>query len=240
MMLGRKGRVAKFVMIKSCRIALALLAAILSHSTIMKISVLFLFAFLFCIRAKSFCQNSLLTTYKTYFYKDLKSWTYSFVNFKLSDFKSSDTIKFGNVSFGDTNNINDFYELYKPGLSFSSDSSKFIDIYSYWLNLEKKGKKIVANPEVDQAIFLCDLKNNKWTRVFFCGVSTRIDEAIWLTNKRFILAGTFTDENNLLHPKVLIGDVTKKFIYVYTDNLSVSSKTGYTPIKLKNLNIQDL
>ena len=205
----------------------------------MKILILFLFAFLFCASTNSFCQNSMLTTYKTYFDKDLKNWTHSFTNFKLFEFKPSDTIKFENIPFGDTKNLQAFYRLYKPGLTFSADSSKFIDIYSYWLNLEKKGNKIVDNPEVDQAVSLCDLKKRKWTRIFFCGVSTRIDEVIWLTKTKFILAGTFSDDSNLFHPKVFIGDITKRILYVYADNLSVSNKTRYIPSKLKRLNILD-
>ena len=205
----------------------------------MKVSIILLFAFLFTSTAGSFCQSSLLTSYKSYFDNDLKNWTHSFKNFRLSEFKLSDTIKFETSLFGDTNSLNDFYELYKPGLAFSADKSKFIDIYSYCLNLEKKGNKIFDNPEVDQAVSLCDLKNNKWTRIYFCGISTRIDEVVWLTKTKFILAGTILDENsNLFHPKILIGDITKQVLLVFVDNLSVASKNGYTSLKLKKLNIQ--
>jgi len=148
-------------------------------------------------------------------------------------------MKFENIPFGDTVNIKDFYELYKPALSFSPDSDKFIDIYSYWLNLEKKGSKIVDNPEVDQAISLCDLRNNKWTRIFFCGFSVRIDEAVWVTKTKFILAGTIIGDNDSFHPEVIIGDIPKQTLFAYIDSLSVLNKNGYIPIKLKKLNIQN-
>jgi hypothetical protein len=205
----------------------------------MKISITILISFLFCCATNSFCQNTDLTAYKNYFDSDLKGWTNSFKDFQLSRFKLIDTTKFENLPFGDTGDLKEFYKLYKPALSFSGDNTQFLDIYSYWLNLEKKGNKVVSNPEVDQLVSLCDLKNNKWTRIFFCGLSTRIDEAIWLTNTKFILAGTLLDENNVFHPEILIGDTTKQIFIVYSDSSSVARKIGYTSTKLKKLNIQD-
>lgn len=194
---------------------------------------------MFYCRTNSFCQTTDLTAFKNYFDNDLKDWTKSFKDFKLSGFKLTDTIKFENFPFRDTGNLKEFYKLYKPALSFSGDKSKFLDIYSYWLNLEKKGNKVVSNTEVDQLVSLCDLKNNKWTRIYFCGLSTRIDEAIWLTNTKFILAGTLLDENNVFHSKVLIGNITKQLLIVYVGNKSEATKAGYTSTKLKKLNIQD-
>jgi len=194
---------------------------------------------LFCCGTNSFCQNADLTAYKKYFDNDLKDWAKSFKDFNLSKFKLTDTIGFENLPFGDTSNLKDFYKLYKPALSFSSNKTQFLDIYSYWLNLEKKGNKVIANPEVDQLVSLCDLRNNRWTRIFFCGLSTRIDEALWLSNSKFILAGTSLDENNIFHPKVLIGDTKNQSFLVYADTMAESTKTGYTSSKLKKLNIQD-
>ena len=203
----------------------------------MRVSTLLFFSIF--ITTCSFSQSTSLTPYKIYFDNDLKNWTQSFKNFKLEKFKISDTIKFERISYDDTKNLKRFYALYKPALSFSPDSSQFIDIYSYWLNLERKGNKIVANVEVDQAVSFCDLKNNKWTRIFFCGYSTRIDEVLWIDNANFILAGTFLDDKSLFHPQILIGNKTKKTLFVYTDSSIVATKMAYTSTKLKKLNIHD-
>ena len=205
----------------------------------MKISTVFLFSLLLSFGTNSFGQTHDLTTYKKYFDNNLKEWTKSFKNFQLSNLKFTDTIHFENLPFRDTNSLTEFYELYKPALSFSNDKTKFIDIYSYWLNLEKRGGKVIANTEVDQLVSLCDLKDNNWTRIFFCGLSTRIDEVVWVTNAKFIIAGTLLDENNIFHPKVLIGDTIKQTLLVYVDIKSVATKAGYTSTKLKKLNIQD-
>ena len=203
----------------------------------MKISIII--SFLFFCGTNSFCQIADLTAYKNYFDNDLKDWTKSFKDFKLSTFRLTDTTNFENLPFRDTSDLKEFYKLYKPALSFSSNKTQFLDIYSYWLNLEKKGNKVISNAEVDQLVSLCDLKNNRWTRILFCGLSTRIDEALWLTNTKFILAGTLLDENNIFHPKVLIGDTDKQILLVYLNDESVALKTGYTSPKFKKLNIQD-
>ena len=205
----------------------------------MKNSITILISFLFFCTTNSFCQDSDLTVYKNYFDHDLKNWTKSFKDFKLSRFTLTDTTNFENLPFRDTTDLKEFYKLYKPALSFSSNKTQFLDIYSYWLNLEKKGNKVISNAEVDQLVSLCDLKNNRWTRIFFCGLSTRIDEALWVTNTTFILAGTLLDENNIFHPKVLIGDIEKQILLVYLNDESVALKTGYTSPKFKKLNIQD-
>jgi len=198
----------------------------------------FLFMVLF-ITTNSFSQNNSLIGYKTYFDNDLKSWAQSFKNFQLAEFKISDTISFENIPFADTKDLKNFYKLYKPALSFSLDSSQFIDIYSYWLNLEKEKNKFIANVAIDQAVSLCDLKSNKWARIFFCGYSTRIDEALWISNTTFILASTILDDKSVFHPKILIGDASKKKFFIYTDNLSEANKPNYTSAKLKKLNIQE-
>lgn len=205
----------------------------------MKTPFIILFTVLLLISNNSFCQRISLVSYKTYFDKDLKSWTLTFKNFRLSKFKLTDTTRFEKLPFDSIKNLKEFYKLYKPALTFSTDHNLFIDIYSYWLNLEKRGNKIVTNTDVDQAVSLCDIKNNKWIRIFFCGYSTRVDEVIWLTNTRFILAGTEMDGANVFHPKIFIGDIKAQRFLIYKDSLSAANKSGYTSPKLKRLNIQD-
>lgn len=205
----------------------------------MRLSITILISFLFCFCTTSFSQDARLASYKTYFDNNLEEWTRSFKDFKLSDFRFTDTAEFEDLPFRDTTNLKEFYELYKPALSFSIDNTKFLDIYSYGLNLEKKGSKVVANEDIDQLVSLCDLRKNKWMRIFFCGLSTRIDEAVWITNSKFILAGTSSGEDNVFHPKILVGDTNSRILLIYDDNETVATKDGYTSPKYKKLNIQD-
>src|SRR5262245_19650466 len=105
-----------------------------------------------------FGQKNDLSIYRSHFDNELKLWTKTIKDFKLSSFKLSDSIPFENLEYDDIKNLKEFYSIYKPALTFSKDSSKFIDIYSYELNLEKKGNKIIySGSEVDQAISLCNI-----------------------------------------------------------------------------------
>jgi hypothetical protein len=210
----------------------------------MKHSIYFMFAGLsFLIAKNSFGQKDELTIYKPYFDNQFKSWTQTFKHFSLSSFQKRDSIPFENIEYMDIKELPHFYFIYKPALTFSKDNTQFIDIYSYWLNLEREGKKIVSNGgEVEQAITLCNLKTKKWTRILFCGSTSRIDEVYWVTNTKFILAGTERDEDedDLFYPKIYIGDTKKKkFLALNTiDSSCVSNEKYYASPKLKKLNIQ--
>jgi hypothetical protein len=134
-----------------------------------------------------------------------------------------------------------FYSIYKPALTFSKDSNKFIDIYSYELNLEKKGGKIVySGSEVDQAISLCNIKTKRWTQILFCGYSLRIQEVIWLTNTKFMLVGSVQTEESKYLPVIYIGDITNSSFEIFSSSDSnCHQNIGYESPKLAKLNIQE-
>src|ERR1700754_4782476 len=83
-----------------------------------------------------FSQANDLLKLKDYFEGDLKSWTNSFYNFKLADFRIVETIEFSQYQQKDFNYYNDFLSVYKPILTYSPDSFQFIDIYSVQLNIQ--------------------------------------------------------------------------------------------------------
>ena len=191
---------------------------------------------------KSFSQNKYLTAYKSYFDSSLKDWRNSYWNFQLSAFMISDTLSFENIPFGDIKSLKGFYDLYKPSLAFSPDSNKFIDLYSYQLNLERKRNKLIANAEVDGAVSLCDLKTKNWIRIYFLGVSSRIEEALWISKAKFILAG-YNEEDQVgkFQPMILIGDINKEKLFLYNDldKSCIAKKSGYIPSGLKNLKFEN-
>jgi len=201
---------------------------------------LFIIAFLILSSQISFSQTDSSTNYKSYFEKQLKAWTRSYNNFQLSDFHLTDSSKFENTPFGDIKDLKEFYRKYKPALSFSPDSNQFIDLYSYQLNLEWKGKKLVASTEVDQAISLCNLKTKKWMRIFFRGASSAIEDAIWISNTKFILVG-YEHYDDKFRPVIFIGNTLKQMLYVYKtpDENCFGKKDGYTSQKLKALKFEE-
>ena len=201
----------------------------------------FFLALIFLSNKGSFGQKNNLSIYKSHFDNELKSWTKTINDFKLSLFKPTDTIPFGNLDDNNIKNLNDFYSIYKPALTFSKDSNKFIDIYSYELNLEKKGNKIVySGSEIDQAISLCNIKTKKWTQILFCGYSLRIQEVIWLTNIKFMLVGSVENEESRYLPVIYIGDIANNSFETFTSSdPKCFQNEGYESPKLAKLNIQE-
>lgn len=189
---------------------------------------------------RSFGQKDNLSIYKTHFEKDLKAWTKTISDFRLSSFRPTDTLSFGNSVEHDLKNLKDFYSIYKPALTFPKDGNKFIDIYSYELNLEKRGNKIVySGSEVDQAISLCNIKTKRWTQILFFGYSLRIQEAIWLSDTKFMLLGSVQNESKY-RPVIYIGDMIKDSFEVFmSDDPNCFQAEGYNSPKLSKLNIHE-
>ena len=199
----------------------------------------FLLALMFFHGENSFGQKSNLSIYESHFNNEFKGWIKTINNFRLSSFKLKDSIAFENLEYNDIQNLEDFYSIYKPVLTFSKDNNKFIDIYSYLLNLEKKGNKIVySGSDVDQAISLCNVSANKWTRILFCGQSLRIQDATWLTDTKFMLIGALQNEKSKYQPVIYIGDLTNNSfeIFASSDQDCLQWK-GYDSAKLAKLNI---
>jgi hypothetical protein len=201
----------------------------------------FFLTLIFLSSKSSFGQKTNLSIYKSHFDNELKAWTKTISNFKLSSFKTTDTISFGNLDYYDIKSLKEFYSIYKPVLTFSKDSNKFIDIYSYELNLEKKDNKIVySGSEVDQAISLCDIKMKRWTQILFCGYSLRIQEVIWLTNTKFMLVGSVQNEESKYLPVIYIGNMTNNSFEIFSSgDPNCHQNEGYGSPKLDKLNIQE-
>lgn len=201
----------------------------------------FFLILIFLSGKNSFGQKNNLSIYQSHFDNELKAWTKTINNFKLSSFKPTDTISFGNEDYNNIKSLKGFYSIYKPALTFSKDSNKFIDIYSYELNLEKKGNKIVySGSEVDQAISLCDIKMKRWIQILFCGYSLRIQEVIWVTNTKFMLVGSVQNEASKYPPVIYIGDITSNSFEIFSSSdPNCQQNKGYDSPKLAKLNIQE-
>ncbi|MFN4285045.1 MAG: hypothetical protein ACK4E8_03685 [Lacibacter sp.] len=190
----------------------------------------------------SFGQDKNILQYKKYFDQELKQWTKSFSNFNLSDFKVEDTLHFDNNYEQDFNSYRKFLSIYKPIITYSTDSSKFIDIYSYQINLEKKGAYFKANPDIDQAVLLCYPKTKYWNRIYFGTSSQWIDEVIWISKTKFILVGIIKSEDEKKKPLLLFGDTNKQTLIkiISINKNSFQNDKGYSSPKLKKLHIKGL
>ncbi|MCB9261468.1 MAG: hypothetical protein H6607_03760 [Flavobacteriales bacterium] len=187
-------------------------------------------------------QDKNLLSYKNCFDNELKEWVATFDNFNLSSFNVKDTVAFDGDYEQDSNYLKTFLDIYKPIITYSPDSTLFIDIYSYQLNLEKNGKYYYASPDIDQAILLFDNQKKYWNRIYFGTNSRWIDEVIWVSCNEFIMVGITKNLEDKKTPLILIGNVDKRtmLMYMTSDQNCFQTDTGYSSYKLKHINIKGL
>jgi hypothetical protein len=184
-----------------------------------------------------------LSDYKSYFLKNLKNWTISYSNFQLSSFNASGTTDFSSAEDFDTTTSEwkEFYALYKPALTFSGDGRKFLDIYSYDLNLTIKGNKIVANYSGEQTAELYDFVTGKTSRILFCGISEQIQDVIWTEDSKFILVGREIEDKDKVYPIIYLADLTQRKITCFrcSNKLCIENKNTYSSRKLNRIKYQE-
>lgn len=171
--------------------------------------------------------------------KSLDKWISSFEGFSIDSFKLVSKSHFEQEEYREVNNMENFYELYKPALVFSPDSSMFIDLISYGITLEKKGKKIIAIGDVDQSVTLCNLQKNEWKRVVSFGPSAGMEEAVWVSPTKFVIAGTMQDDNGRLMPVILSGNAVTKSFRWFEATVYRPGGINYEPSGMKKLKIDE-
>ena len=154
--------------------------------------------------------DTTLSAVQPFIEKELALWVQSFKNFHIDSFHQVDKRGFQENDYGDMATMEQFYSFYKPSLSFSTDSSQFIDLYSSGVSLEKRGKKIIAIGDVDQAVTLCNTKTKNWKSIISFGPSAGIEEALWVSPTKFILAGSMQNDEGKHQPILLMGDTNEK------------------------------
>jgi hypothetical protein len=205
----------------------------------MNIARYYIFICIILFAGKAFGQQSNINQYQPYFSRELRDWVNTYKNFRLSEFKRKDSLPFENGEKQDFRKMKAFMSIHKRILTFSADSTRFIDIYSDQLHISKEGNHYVANPDDGGAVFLCDKKSRYWNRVCYNSMGQWIEEAIWISKTKFILAGIWKNKAQERMPLILVGDVSKQTLYEYTSsNNSCSQTVGYDSPKLKRMKIQ--
>jgi hypothetical protein len=92
----------------------------------------------------------------------------------------------------------DYYKKYGRFFVYNSDSSKFIDLFSYYLiiKVDKNGRLHRGGTEADQEVAVIDARSQKRYRVFFCGTPCFVAKAVWLGNEEIALIGLTTEEDD--------------------------------------------
>jgi hypothetical protein len=183
--------------------------------------------------------DTVLSGVKPLIEKELGKWMQSFKNFHIDSFHQVAVPVFQENDYNDIADLNQFYTLYKPSLSFSPDSSKFIDLFSNGITLEKKGKKIIAIGDVDQAVTLCNLKTKNWKSIISFGPSASMEEALWVSPATFLLAGTMQNDEGKQEPVILLGDTGKKSFRWFEAKLIRDESAKYEASGLGKLKIDE-
>lgn len=202
---------------------------------------LFVFFFLVVINPLQ-AQNLKVEDLKVLVNKNIPEWTTSFKNFNWNDFLKVDSIAdFEKVQKQSFKDLKKFQNIYNPIISYSENKDKFIDIYSYQLNLEKKNGKYYSIIDVGQAIYLCDIRNNYWERIAYNEYSKNFDDVIWVNENEFLLVGSERNENNKNSPILYIGNLKNQSfeIVINTNEKCIQKESFYKSRKLKNIQIEN-
>lgn len=126
------------------------------------------------------------------------------------------TLSFDDAEQKDFNNYNSFLATYKPLLHYNSRGSTFVDIYTYQLNLHKKGNVYYTSPSHEQAVYLCIPRGKYWNRIYFTSEQIWIEEAAWVSATTFILTGAALCGENKRAPIFFLCDIVSNTIIRYT------------------------
>lgn len=90
------------------------------------------------------------------------------------------------------------YDLYQPYLIYSPDGSHFLDLYSYFIILEKnqRGERVSQGTNVDTEASVVDLNQNTKKRLLFFGPLVTLEDGFWMDNRLLVIAGLVEDTEN--------------------------------------------
>ena len=183
--------------------------------------------------------DSSLAPVKATIEKELRDWAQSFTGFQMDSFRLAQVNPFEGTPEAAPDNLPQYFELYKASLIYSPDSSQFIDLFSYGISLEKKGKKIIAIGDADQAVVLFNRASNEGKRLLSFGPSAGIEEAVWTSTSTFILAGSFTNDEGKPTPVLLLGDTQKKTLRWFESAITRPESATYRSGVMKRLKIDE-
>ena len=137
-------------------------------------------------------------------------------NIDWTRFRMTNTWSIDTLNYRPFRPAKDFYKVYGPYLKYSPDSSMFIDIDSYNIDIEKdkNGHSTATDMGPDFEVSLVNTRSHSKARLLFFGPGSTIADAYWLNDDELILIG--------VHDQ---GDSTGKTAAAWKYNLS--EKTFY-------------
>ncbi len=98
-------------------------------------------------------------------------------------------VRLDDLDFGDS--LAQMFHVYSP------DRTKFVDLDTYLEPSRDEQGRLRLYFEPDQEVMLVDLKKKKGLRLLFFGTCCgAVDDAFWVSNDAFVLAGSLSDETS--------------------------------------------
>lgn len=119
-----------------------------------------------------------------------------------------------------------FYDAYGRFIKYSPDSTKFVDLDSYSVQIKKdgKGQWQATELELDTEVSLVDLKTGKKTRLLFSGPEGSVEDALWLDKDNIALIGVTEGDSLDKVAAVWKINIPTKSFYIYELNDSAVAK----------------
>ena len=119
-------------------------------------------------------------------------------SFDWSRFKYKSSYEQDSLLVQDFKPAKNYYSNYGPFLKYSPDSTRFIDLDSYNIEIRKdsRGKLIGTAGGPDTEVSLIDPKSGKSKRLLFMGPGGSVEDAFWTTNNELVIIGTQENEEN--------------------------------------------
>jgi hypothetical protein len=138
-------------------------------------------------------ENSISTLNNSGIYKFAKekSPEFEWKNFELVRFWKVDDAARSEKFLPEKN----YYQAYGSFLKYAPDSSRFIDLDSYNIDIRrnKDGKLIGYEQGPDVEVSLIDLNKKEKKRLLFLGPGNSVEDATWIDNDNLLLIGTAVD-----------------------------------------------
>ncbi len=150
--------------------------------------------------------------------------------FNIKNFKASGVTVHLNAledaTTGDVSLMEGFYPL----LSFSPDSSQFIDLWSYnqLIETNKAGEKMVIGGDPDQEVAWVNKKTGTKKQLMYNGPQQVVETADWINNQSILLGMVNVNENNTeWTPEILLFNFSDSTFtnFRLIKNLSVEKMT---------------
>jgi hypothetical protein len=137
----------------------------------------------------------------------------------------------------------DFYRKYGSLLIYSPDSTRFIDLDSYNIDIEinANGERIGLPQGPDTEVSLVDLPEKIKTRLLFVGPGNSVEDASWLDNENLVLLTSADNHHSSPNLSLVKFNLPSKSYQVYetADTSLVRNLRGYSQTqRLKDIKLR--